>query len=111
MKTVLCYGDSNTYGYDPRSYFGGQYPAGYRWVDLLAEKLGCPVMETVSTDSNDDDLVQVVTKAIALVGKGQKAPYVQESGKLTDKKAAEGADRNRFAFVIRTRKNFKFFIQ
>ena len=67
----------------------------------LAEKLGCPVVETVSTDSNDDDLVQVVTKAIALVGKGQKAPYVQEGGKLTDKKAAEGADRNRFAFVNR----------
>ena len=65
----------------------------------LAEKLGCPVVETVSTDSNDDDLIQVVTKAIALVGKGQKAPYVQESSQLTDKKAAEGADRNRFAFV------------
>ena len=67
----------------------------------LAEKLGCPVVETVSTDSNDDDLIQVVTKAIALVGKGQKAPYVQESSQLTDKKAAEGADRNRFAFVNR----------
>ena len=38
---ILCFGDSNTYGYDPRSYFGGQYPAQYRWVDLLAQKLGC----------------------------------------------------------------------
>lgn len=38
---VLCFGDSNTYGYDPRSYFGGQYPAQYRWVDLLAQKLDC----------------------------------------------------------------------
>ena len=36
---VLCFGDSNTYGYDPRSYFGGQYPAQHRWVDLLAQKL------------------------------------------------------------------------
>ena len=25
--TLLCYGDSNTYGFDPRSYFGGRYPA------------------------------------------------------------------------------------
>ena len=33
---ILCFGDSNTYGYDPRSYFGGQYPAQNRWVDLLA---------------------------------------------------------------------------
>lgn len=27
---VICYGDSNTYGYDPRSYIGGRYPAGAR---------------------------------------------------------------------------------
>ena len=38
---ILCFGDSNTYGYDPRSYFGGQYPAQYRWVDLLAQRLSC----------------------------------------------------------------------
>ena len=38
---ILCFGDSNTYGYDPRSYFGGQYPARHRWVDLLAQKLNC----------------------------------------------------------------------
>ena len=38
---ILCFGDSNTYGYDPRSYFGGQYPAQHRWVDLFAQKLGC----------------------------------------------------------------------
>lgn len=38
---ILCFGDSNTYGYDPRSYFGSQYPAEHRWVDLLAKKLGC----------------------------------------------------------------------
>ena len=41
---ILCFGDSNTYGYDPRSYFGGQYPAQHRWVDLLAQKLGCKVV-------------------------------------------------------------------
>ncbi|BCK85887.1 arylesterase (plasmid) [Pusillibacter faecalis] len=38
---ILCFGDSNTYGYDPRSYFGEQYPAKHRWVDLLARKLDC----------------------------------------------------------------------
>lgn len=37
---ILCYGDSNTYGYDPRSYFGDRYPAESRWVDILAEKTG-----------------------------------------------------------------------
>ena len=41
---ILCFGDSNTYGYDPRSYFGGQYPAQHRWVELLAQKMGCKVV-------------------------------------------------------------------
>lgn len=34
-RRVLCYGDSNTYGYDPRSYLGGQYPESIRWTGLL----------------------------------------------------------------------------
>ena len=38
---ILCFGDSNTYGYDPRGYFGGQYPGQSRWVDLLAKGLVC----------------------------------------------------------------------
>ena len=38
---ILCFGDSNTYGYDPRSFFGSQYPAQNRWVDILAGKLNC----------------------------------------------------------------------
>lgn len=38
--TVICFGDSNTYGYDPRSYFGGRYNADCRWVDILAAQTG-----------------------------------------------------------------------
>ena len=41
---ILCFGDSNTYGYDPRSFIGSQYPAQHCWVDLLAQKLGCKVV-------------------------------------------------------------------
>ena len=37
---VICFGDSNTYGYDPRGYFGGRYDADSRWVDLLAAETG-----------------------------------------------------------------------
>ena len=40
---VICFGDSNTYGYDPRGYFGGRYDAGSRWVDILAEETGWTV--------------------------------------------------------------------
>ena len=33
---VICFGDSNTYGYDPRAYFGGRYDTDCRWVDILS---------------------------------------------------------------------------
>ena len=34
-KRILCLGDSNTYGYDPRSYVGGRYPESVRWTGQL----------------------------------------------------------------------------
>ena len=37
---ILCFGDSNTYGYDPRGFLGDRYGAGDRWVDLLAKQTG-----------------------------------------------------------------------
>ena len=37
---IVCFGDSNTYGYDPRSFFGEQYEPQDRWVDRLAMKSG-----------------------------------------------------------------------
>lgn len=36
-RRILCYGDSNTYGYDPHSYLGGRYPESIRWTGLLKE--------------------------------------------------------------------------
>lgn len=68
-------------------------------VELLAEKLGCPVVETVSTQSGDNGLKEVVAKAVSVVGKGQKATYVQDDIDLQDKAAVEAADRKRFDFV------------
>ena len=41
---LVCFGDSNTYGYDPRSFFGGRYPAESRWADLLAKSSGWEVV-------------------------------------------------------------------
>ena len=38
ILSVLCYGDSNTYGYDP--YTGGSYPYEKRWTTLLGDMLG-----------------------------------------------------------------------
>lgn len=42
---ILCFGDSNTYGFDPRSYLGGRYPASVRWTGLLAAQTGWTVHE------------------------------------------------------------------
>ena len=66
---------------------------------LLSQKLGCPVVETVSTSA--DGLKAVVEAAVAAVGKEQVAPYVQENVDLNNKKAVEAADRKRFEFVNR----------
>ena len=38
MKTVVCYGDSNTYGYDPVT--GRRYPRDVRWTGRLQALLG-----------------------------------------------------------------------
>ena len=65
--------------------------------DLLSEKLGCPVLKTVSTAAGG--LKAVVEKAVSLRGCGQKAPYVQGDIDLHDKESVEAADRKRFAFV------------
>lgn len=43
-NTILCYGDSNTYGYDPRDPFGGRYDPDSRWCDLLSKSLNSPVI-------------------------------------------------------------------
>ena len=40
---VTCFGDSNTYGYDPRSFLGGRYDPDHRWVDILAAETGWTV--------------------------------------------------------------------
>ena len=63
----------------------------------LSKKLGCPVVETVSTSA--DGLKAVVETAVAAAGKEQGAPYAQGDIDLTDKKAVVAADRKRFEFV------------
>lgn len=37
---ILCFGDSNMYGFDPRGFLGDRYGAGDRWVDLVAAGTG-----------------------------------------------------------------------
>ncbi len=66
---------------------------------LLAEKLGCPVIKTVSSSSAHTGLKAVVTKAAELKGSDQTAPYDEGTVNLHDKDEVEASDRKRFAFV------------
>ena len=64
---------------------------------MLSEKLGCPVVKTVSISNKG--LKELLNMAAKIAGKSQKAPYVQEKIDLHDKTAVEAADRKRFEFV------------
>ena len=65
--------------------------------DTLSQKLGCPVIKTVSTSA--DGLKALIEAAAAQANKKQIAPYIQEDIDLTDKAQVEIADRKRFEFV------------
>ena len=41
---LLCYGDSNTFGYDPRDFLGARYCKEDRWVDIVQAKTGWDVI-------------------------------------------------------------------
>ena len=79
---------------------------------VLSAKLGCPVVETVSTIAGDKGLREAVETAVSRRGMSQTAPYDQGDVDLTDKAAVAAADRKRFEFVnkivseVETRKVF-----
>ena len=63
----------------------------------LSEKLGCPVVETISTSKKGlSDVILAVTE---IVGKVQTAPYVQADIDLSDKTSVEAEDKKRYEFV------------
>ena len=66
-------------------------------VEALSAKLGCPVVNTISTSA--EGLKAVVEVAISHANNTQSAPYVQGDIDLTDKVVVEDADRKRFDFV------------
>ena len=78
----------------------------------LSAQLGCPVVNTISTVHSDNGLKEVVSVAVSLKGKTQKAPYVQAAINMADKTEVTAADRKRFDFVnkivkeVETRKVF-----
>ena len=39
MRKLILFGDSNTYGYDPRDFFGGRYAEDERWATIVHKTL------------------------------------------------------------------------
>ena len=65
----------------------------------LSQKLGCPVMQTISTGARKNGLAEVVKMAESLKGRGQKAPFFQENVDIHSKESVQAADRARYEFV------------
>ncbi len=66
-------------------------------IDALSKKLGCPVVETISTSAAG--MGAVISAAVAQANTTQKAPYNQGNVDMADKAAVQAADRKRFEFV------------
>ena len=66
-------------------------------VELLSKKLGCPIINTVSTSG--EGLKELISTAVSSAGKIQAAPYKEGKIDLTSKDSVIAADRKRFDFV------------
>ena len=66
-------------------------------TDALSKKLGCPVVNTVSTEG--EGLKELIKTACESAGKSQKAPYTQGDINFNSKEAVVEADKKRFDFV------------
>ncbi len=66
-------------------------------VQELSRRLGCPVIETVSTSAAG--LAELVRAAVSRVGERQVAPYTHPPVDESSKTAVQEADKRRFAFV------------
>ncbi len=63
----------------------------------LSERLGCPVVSTVSTSNSG--LKELIECAGDVVGKGQKAAYSQAGADVLNKSELKEDDKRRFEFV------------
>ena len=57
-------------------------------TELLSKKLGCPVIETISTSGSNNGLKEVVNKAISLKGQSKDSYHFPGSLRLHQKNAA-----------------------
>ncbi|WP_105617432.1 ferrous iron transport protein B [Vallitalea okinawensis] len=68
-------------------------------VAKLSKKLGCPIVETVSTSGSDNGLEKLITKVVEVKGKTQTAPFDGSDLNMADRSAVEASDKKRFEVV------------
>lgn len=68
-------------------------------VNVLSEKLGCYVVETVCASTSDNGLKELIEKTLSIKDSEQKSPFKQEDIDLSNKEQVKSADRERFNFV------------
>jgi len=68
-------------------------------VEALSQRLGCPVVETVSTARSNNGLKKLISVVKEVKGKEQKPCFDSSAVDMTDPNAVEASDRKRFEFV------------
>lgn len=68
-------------------------------VGALAKRLGCPVVETISTSGSNNGLEKLIATVVEVKGKPQTAPFDTTGLDMTDKSAVEASDKKRFEVV------------
>jgi len=68
-------------------------------VKALSQRIGCPVVETISTGRNNNGLQELITAVTEVKGRKQSAPFDSSAVNMADKSAVEASDRKRFEFV------------
>ena len=87
MRTILCFGDSNTWGYDPEATATSPFPIRYapdvRWTAVLARELG-PEFRIVEEAQNGRTTVHDDPTAMACRNGRKLLPTILESQKPID---------------------------
>lgn len=87
MQTILCFGDSNTWGYDASSTAAAGYPVRFapevRWTGVLAKQLGAG-FRIVEEGQNGRTTVRDDPAAVAPRNGRQVLPVILESHKPID---------------------------
>jgi len=68
-------------------------------VSELSKKLGCPVVETVSTKGSNNGLEKLISKVVEVKEKTQTPPFNASNVNMEDKASVEASDKKRFEFV------------